>query len=89
MIPDVPVSKFALTIFGGKRGVLLTSEDLCRGKQQTLKVALKAQNGKHVGHRRLPLKTPGLRRVRQEEENSLGARLGARAAGASAARGSR
>ena len=25
MVPDVPVSKFALTIFGGKRGLLLNS----------------------------------------------------------------
>jgi hypothetical protein len=57
MIPDVPVSKFALTIFGGKRGVLLTSSDLCRGSQ-TLKVSLRAQNGKRVRHGRLPLKTP-------------------------------
>ena len=36
MIPDVPVSKFALTIFGGKRGLLLNSADLC-AKPQTLK----------------------------------------------------
>jgi hypothetical protein len=57
MIPDVPVSKFALTIFGGKRGVLLTSEDLCRSPQ-TLKVSLKSQNKKHVRHGRLRLKTP-------------------------------
>jgi hypothetical protein len=47
MVPDVPVSKFALTIFGGKRGVLLTSSDLCRGRQ-TLKASLKAQNGRHL-----------------------------------------
>jgi hypothetical protein len=57
MIPDVPVSKFVLTIFGGKRGVLLTSSDLCRGSQ-TLKVSLRAQNHKRVRHGRLPLKTP-------------------------------
>lgn len=57
MIPDVAVSKFSLTIFGGKRGVLLTSSDLCRG-HQALKLSLRGQNNKRVHRGRLPLKTP-------------------------------
>jgi hypothetical protein len=57
MTPDVAVSKFALTIFGGKRGVLLTSSDLC-AHPQTLKVSLRAHNNKRVRKGRLPLKTP-------------------------------
>jgi hypothetical protein len=57
MTPDVAVSKFVLTIFGGKRGVLLTSSDLC-AKKQTLKVSLRAHNNKRVRNGHLPLKTP-------------------------------
>ena len=57
MTPDVAVSKFALTIFGGKRGLLLTSSDLCRGSH-SLKVSLRAHNNKRVRNPHLRLKTP-------------------------------
>ena len=32
--PDAPVSKFSVTIFGSKRGILESSEDLCRSDQR-------------------------------------------------------
>jgi hypothetical protein len=32
-IPDAPVSKFVLTLNGGKRGVLVNAENLCRARQ--------------------------------------------------------
>ena len=32
--PDAPVSKFSVQIFGGKRGILESSEDLCRTPQR-------------------------------------------------------
>ncbi len=63
MIPDVPVSRFALTIFGGKRGLLLNSSDLC-AKPQTLKFSLRGQNNKRVRDGRLALKTPACGRAK-------------------------
>jgi hypothetical protein len=44
-VPDAPVSKFVLEMKGGKKGLLVNSEDICR-KPQRATVALAAQNGK-------------------------------------------
>jgi hypothetical protein len=63
-IPDVPVSKFELTVRGGKRGILTNSMSLCgngkKAKPKKLKavVRLFAQNGKKAGNKRLRVKTP-------------------------------
>ena len=61
-IPDVPVSKFELTVKGGKRGILTNSLSLCpKGKKpKKLKavVRLFAQNGKKAGNKKLRVKTP-------------------------------
>ncbi len=57
-VPDVPVSRFVLTIRGGKkRGLLVNSRDLCAGRQWA-KLNLNAQNGKRVKKKRLKLRTP-------------------------------
>jgi len=53
-VPDVPVSKFILTLRGGRRGLLVNSRDQCKGKKkkgkklrgQRVAVRFKAQNGK-------------------------------------------
>lgn len=55
-VPDVPVSKFVMTLPGGKRGLLVASRDLCKGKVKAI-VRFKAQNGKKV-NRRSTLRTP-------------------------------
>ena len=60
-VPDVPVSKFVLTMNGGKRGLLTNTRDLCAGRSFS-KLALKAQNGKKVGSKRLKLRTPACKR---------------------------
>jgi hypothetical protein len=61
-IPDVPVSKFELTVKGGKRGILTNSLSLCpkNKKPKKLKavVRLFAQNGKKAGNKKLRVKTP-------------------------------
>jgi len=44
-VPDAPVSKFVLEMKGGKKGLLVNSEDICR-KTQRATVSLTAQNGK-------------------------------------------
>jgi hypothetical protein len=47
-VPDAPVSKFELNLFGGKRGLLVNNRNICKGKQRA-KLALTGQNGRpHV-----------------------------------------
>jgi hypothetical protein len=56
-VPDVPVSKFILTLPGGKRGLLVNSRNLC-GKRTIRAIArIKAQNGKKA-NQRPKLRTP-------------------------------
>ena len=57
-VPDVPVSKFVLTMKGGKKGLLENSRDLCL-KPNFSFLNFKAQNGKKLVKKRLPLRTPG------------------------------
>jgi hypothetical protein len=45
VVPDAPVTKFVLEMQGGKKGLLVNSEDICR-KPQKATVKLTAQNGK-------------------------------------------
>jgi hypothetical protein len=50
-VPDVPVSKFSLTIRGGKRkGLLVNSTNLCARKYRVI-AKFKGQNGKHANQR--------------------------------------
>ena len=53
-IPDVPVSKFVLTMQGGKKGLLQNSRNLCTNRQFS-RLNFLAQNGKHLRKKRLPL----------------------------------
>lgn len=46
-VPDVPVTKFTFNLFGGKRGLLVNSENLCRKPRKANYVFL-AQNGKRL-----------------------------------------
>lgn len=43
-VPDAPVSRFDLNLFGGKRGLLVNNRNLCKSKQKAA-VALSGQNG--------------------------------------------
>jgi hypothetical protein len=46
MVPDAPVSKFILTMKGGKKGLLVNSEDLCSKQAKTSAIVrLTGQNG--------------------------------------------
>jgi len=44
-VPDAPVTKFTMNLFGGKKGLIENSIPLCRGKHRA-KLELKAQNGR-------------------------------------------
>jgi hypothetical protein len=43
-VPDAPVSRFVLNLYGGKKGLLANSTDLCSAPQEVL-VELNGQNG--------------------------------------------
>jgi hypothetical protein len=57
-IPDVPVSKFVLTMQGGKKGLIQNSRNLCTHKYFS-KLNFLAQNGKHLRKKRVPLGVAG------------------------------
>jgi hypothetical protein len=54
-VPDVPVSKFTVTLKGGKSGLLENSRNLCAGPNYSF-VNFEAQNGKQRRIRKLPLR---------------------------------
>jgi hypothetical protein len=54
-VPDVPVTKFVLTVTGGKHGLLVASESLCKPVRAI--VQLKGQNGKKA-NKRTKVRTP-------------------------------
>lgn len=56
-VPDVPVSKFVLTMKGGKKGLLVNSRNLC-AKRAFSHLTLKGQNGKKLIKKRLRLRVP-------------------------------
>jgi hypothetical protein len=57
-VPDVPLSKFVLTLPGGKHGLLVASRNLCQGKKKIKGIVqLKGQNGK-TANRRTKLQLP-------------------------------
>jgi hypothetical protein len=55
-VPDVPVSKFVLTLPGGKHGLLVASRNLCAKPVKGI-IQLKGQNGK-TANRHQKLRTP-------------------------------
>lgn len=44
-VPDAPVTKFTMNLFGGRRGLIENSRDLCRSKQRA-ELRLRGQNGR-------------------------------------------
>jgi hypothetical protein len=60
-VPDVPVSKFVLTMKDGKKGLLVNSRNLCAAPAFS-NLNFKAQNGKKLHKKRLPLRVPACKR---------------------------
>ena len=56
MVPDVPVSTFTLTVRGGKRGLLVSTRNLCRHKLFA-RVEFNGQNGGRMLKKKLRVKT--------------------------------
>lgn len=63
-VPDVPVSKFALRMKGGKKGLLVNSRNLCGHPNRSF-LNFKAQNGKQLKVKKLPLRTPACRKAKK------------------------
>ncbi|MDX6622747.1 MAG: hypothetical protein QOE75_679 [Solirubrobacterales bacterium] len=55
-VPDVPVTKFVLTLPGGKKGLLVNSDNLCKQPIRAT-VRIKAQNGRKF-NRKPVVRTP-------------------------------
>lgn len=55
-VPDVPVTKFVLTLPGGKKGLLVNSRSLCAKPVKAI-IKIKGQNGKKA-NRKPKLRTP-------------------------------
>ena len=53
-VPDVPVSKFVLNMRGGKKSLLVNSQNLCAKKQRAI-VNMKGQNGKKKNAKKFKL----------------------------------
>ena len=47
-VPDAPVSKFVMNLFGGKRGLLVNAEDLCMGASRAATARMAGQNNRGV-----------------------------------------
>jgi hypothetical protein len=70
-VPDAPVSRFVLNLYGAKRSLLTNSTDLCRHRQRA-KVNLAGQNG-------APQKTNPLIKVSCKKKKKASRRHGRRA----------
>jgi len=65
-VPDVPVSKFTINMKGGKKGLLVNSRDLCKHPNRSF-LNFKAQNGKSLRVKKLPLRTPACRKAHKKK----------------------
>jgi hypothetical protein len=65
-IPDVPVSKFTLTMQGGKKGLLVNSKDVC-AKRYFSRIEFNAQNGKSSLKKRSPLQVGSCKGVKKHK----------------------
>ncbi len=65
-VPDVPVSKFTINMKGGKKGLLVNSRNLCKHPNRSF-LNFKAQNGKSLKVKKLPLRTPGCKKHKRKK----------------------
>jgi hypothetical protein len=64
MVPDVPVSEFALTVRGGKHGLLVNTRNLCRHRLFA-RLELSGQNGARLVRKRLKVARSSCKRPRR------------------------
>jgi len=66
-VPDVPVSRFTINMKGGKKGLLVNSRDLCKHPNRSF-LSFKAQNGKGLKVKKLPLQTPACKKAKKNKK---------------------
>ncbi len=66
--PDAPVSKFQLELFGGRKGLIVNSQDLCLKKRHLATVRLTAQNGRQRNFR--PKVANGCKKVTKKKRRA-------------------
>ena len=66
-IPDVPVSKFTLTMRGGNKGLLVNSKNLC-AKRYFSRFVFKSQNGKQLIKKRSRLAVAACPKVKKHHK---------------------
>lgn len=86
-VPDAPVSRFELTMFGGKnRGILVNSTDLCRSTERGV-ASFTGQNGKrNMSRPHIGLTFKGCAKVRRKAARKQAQRKAARRAAHNSAR---
>jgi hypothetical protein len=68
-VPDVPVSKFVLQMKGGKKGLLVNSQNLCAHRKRNRSfLNFEGQNGKVLKVKKLPLQTPSCRKAKKKHK---------------------
>ncbi len=63
-VPDAPISKFTLSLDGGKKGLLVNSENLCK-KRQVASSLMTGQNGRV--HNTKPVISNGCKKVKKSK----------------------
>ncbi|HVD39729.1 MAG TPA: hypothetical protein VNC16_01840 [Solirubrobacterales bacterium] len=66
-VPDVPVSKFTLKMKGGRKGLLVNSQNLCGHPNRSF-LNFEGQNGKTLKVKKLPLQTPSCRQAKKKHK---------------------
>ena len=66
-VPDAPVSKVVVNMQGGKKGLIVNSTNLCKGKNRAT-VKLRGQNGK-VYNTRPELKASGCKKRKKKRKH--------------------
>jgi hypothetical protein len=69
VLPDAPVSKFSLTLFGGKRGLLVNSEDACNADPARVRMVGQNNRGAILRPR---LQAPACKRGKQKQRQTHG-----------------
>jgi hypothetical protein len=65
LVPDAPVSRFNLQLFGGQKSLIVNSRDLCGGRKQRATAHLDAQNGLQRSFRPVVRNDCGKRKKKQ------------------------
>lgn len=61
MVPDAPITSVDIDLFGGKRGLIISSRNLCSYKPKA-KVEFKGHNGKLANYPKLAIKATGCKK---------------------------